>query len=317
MIKWGIIGLGKIALRFIEGLSYCKEGQLYAGASYTKEKRDFFHHQHPQALVYTTYDELLNDEQIDAVYIAVPHGLHYEWAQKALLKKKAVLCEKPATLTYQHTYELCELSRQHHVFFMEAMKTRFIPLIDDLKQMLKEGIIGDIVKIETSFCSDVAYNQKSYLFDAQQGGALYDVAIYNIATILDYIHAPIQDVQVHMERKYHVDVYDYVEVTFETGQKAIIEVAIDRMKDKTMIITGTKGIIRATPFYRPMEMIVEKEGLQQIYRKSYVYHNDFYGEIHEVHECLQQHCYESARMSHQDSLKCMALIEKIKESFHD
>lgn len=317
MIKWGVIGLGRIASRFMEGLSYCQDGYLYAGASYTQEKREQFHQKYPQALVFDNYDELLNHSDIDAVYIAVPHQMHYEWAKKALLNGKAVLCEKPATLSYQQTQELCELSQEHHTFFMEAMKTRFIPVIQDLKSLLNDGVIGDIERIETSFCSDVKYNEKSYLFDLQQGGALYDVGIYNIATILDYIHAPVSDINTYIERKYGVDAYDRIELVFETGQKAIVEVAIDRVKEKIMTIYGTKGKITATPFYRPTEFSVyDKNGQESVYFKAYIY-DDFYTEIQEVHQCIKQHHIQSQRMSHQDSLKCIALIEKIKESFYD
>ncbi len=315
MIKWGIIGLGRIATRFLKSLSYCEDGYVYAGASYTPSKREEFQQNFPQAIVYQSYDDLLADDQIDVVYIAIPHAFHYQWAKKALLKNKAVLCEKPASLSYDQTKELCHLSQQHHVFFMEGMKTRFIPLIHDLKKLLDEGIIGDIVSIETSFCSQVAFDPNSYLFDQIQGGAFYDVAIYNIASILDYLSYSVCDIETYVERASGVDVYDHIKVSFDTGQTAIIEVAIDRQKEKQMRIIGTQGTITATPFYRPIEIFIEQNGKTQIYQKPYVF-DDFYTEIQEVHRCLANHQYESSRMSHQDSLDCMVLMERIKEKMN-
>lgn len=317
MIHWGILGLGNIASRFMKGLSYSENGKLYAVASQTDFKRESFAKEHQDVKVYSSYDELLEDENIDAVYIALRHADHYHWAKEALLRNKAVLCEKPATLSYWQTKELCELSKKKHTFFMEAMKTRFIPLIDDIKDIIAKGTIGDVLRVETAFCSDVPYNEKSYLFDQIQGGALYDVAIYNIASILDYIDSPVCEVKTKCVKAYGVDAYDEVEVLFESGQTALIEVAIDRKKPKSMKIIGTKGTIHAEPFYRPTKAIVKfHNGESFTGEKPYIY-DDFYGEIEEVHKCIGYVQVESERMSHQDSLDCMKLIEMIKESMHD
>lgn len=315
MIRWGILGAGNIAKRFIKSLTHSQEGTLYAIASYTPSKRQELIKSYPNILIYDDYEKLLENPFVDAIYIAMRHGDHYQWAKRAMRKKKAVLCEKPATLSYQQTKELCDLSKQNQVFFMEGLKTRFIPLIDDIKIVLEQGIIGDILRIENAFCSDVSYNEKSYLFDKEQGGALYDVGIYNIATILDYIHSPIVKVESYIETAYDVDVHDVIELTFESGQTACIDIAIQMNKEKEMTITGTKGIMRATPFYRPEKATIELDnGTRQTLEKPYVY-DDFYTEIEEVHHCLKEHRIESLRMSHQDSLACIKTIEMIKESF--
>ena len=156
----------------MQGLAYFDDASLYAIASYTAKKREEFVHEHPDVIAYDDYHALLDDKNIDAVYIAMRHNDHYQWAKEALMKGKAVLCEKPATLSLNQTQELCYLAIQNHTFFMEAMKTRFIPLIDDIKKELDSGVIGDILNIETYFCSDVPYQPQHYLFDEKQGGAL-------------------------------------------------------------------------------------------------------------------------------------------------
>ena len=220
MIRWGILGAGNIAKRFIKSLAHSQKGMLYAMASYTFEKRQELMKSYSEVIVYDDYEKLLNDPLVDVVYIAMRHGDHYQWAKRAIEKKKAVLCEKPATLSYQQTKDLCDLSKQNRVFFMEGLKTRFIPLVEDIKKTLEQGVIGDILRIDNTFCSDVPYNEKSYLFDKEQGGALYDVGIYNIATILDYIHSPLMKVESHVEKAYGVDAHDVIELTFESGQTA-------------------------------------------------------------------------------------------------
>jgi len=314
MIHWGILGYGNIAQRFIKSLTYSEEGQLYAIATYSqcqKAKLD-----HPQICVYQQYQDLINDEQVDAIYIALRHDDHYHWAKEALLHNKAVLCEKPLTLSYQQTKELCELSKQKHTFLMEAMKTRFVPMMNEIKKIIDQGTLGQIQRIETSFCNDVPYHQNSYLFDQKQGGILYDCGIYNIETILDFIHAPIQDIKVQYEEKYGVDAYDVIELTFKTGQIALIECALDRQKEKTMKIICEQGIITTNPFYRPQEAVVHFHNGESFTGMKPYEHDDFYGEIAETHRCIAYILEESPRMTHQDSLDAIELIERIKEKMH-
>ncbi len=312
MIHWGIIGAGQIAHRFVKGLSYSQEGKLYAIASKTKQQEwiDLY----PDIVTYDNYDALLDDENVDVVYIATWHNTHYEWSKKALLKGKAVLCEKPATLSSKQTKELVTIARENKVFFMEAMKTRFVPAIYELQKVLQEGVIGDILKIENRFCYDMSgVANTRYLFDEKQGGILNDVGSYTIASLLNYIHSPIQDIQNNVTIDRGVDVHDRVTITFESGQIGFLEMAMDEMKSPLMTIIGTKGKITTQPFYRPTEFMIEVDG-QKSYTvfKDYIY-DDFYTEIEEVHQCLKNHQYESDKMSLQDSIDCIVLIEQIRE----
>lgn len=316
MIRWGVIGYGNIAKRFIRSLAKNMHGELYAIASRSGRGIDDLFKAYPNLHYYQDYQALINDKNVDAIYIAVPHESHYEWVKQALLSHKAVLCEKPATLSYQQTQELCELSKTHKTFFMEAMKTRFIPLIYDIKEMLQQGIIGNILRIETSFCNDVPYDEKSYLFDLKQGGILYDCGIYNIETIIDFIDSPLQDIKGEYTYQYGVDVYDSIELIFQSQQTALIECAMDRSKEKTMKIIGDKGMMIAIPFYRPQEVqVILHNGESKTYKKEYII-DDFYGEIEEVHRCIKSGTYESKRMSHADSLKAIKIIEMIKKLNH-
>lgn len=313
MIHWGVIGLGRIAGRFIQGLSYSEDGKLYGVASRTQEKRDEFLKDHPDVHMYSTYEDMLNDSEIDAVYIALRHQDHYHWAKEALLRNKAVLCEKPATLSYQQTKELTELSKQKHTFFMEAMKTRFIPMVNEIKKNIEDGVIGDVLRIETSFCGDTPYDQSSYLFESGQGGAWYDLAIYNIAMIQDIIKSPVKEIKVECQKEHGVDVYDKVGLLFESEQTALIECAIDRDLDKTMTIIGTKGYITTQPFYRPTSAVVTfNDGESYTGEIPYVF-DDFYGEIEAVHQSIAYIKEEHPRMSHQDSIECIKIIEMVKE----
>lgn len=307
MIRWGVIGAGKIAARFLDSLSHNTEGVFYAIASYTASKRDLYRDK--DCIVYDDYTALLDDENVDAVYIAIPHSSHYKWAYEALKRHKHVLCEKPATLSSKQTRELCELSKNNNVLFLEGMKSRFVPLIQKLYEMNKENKFGKIERIETSFCSGASYDETCYLYDLDQGGALYDVGIYNIAKIFDFIDSSIESIDGYVEFKDGIDYYDCIELKFENGATALIECAIDRTKSRDLKIVCEKGVVLATPFYRPEIAYFNDEVIEVPYIID-----DFYTEIDEVHQCIKNHQYESSRMTHNDSIKCIELIERIRES---
>ena len=314
MLKWGVLGYGNIAKRMIQSLQKSKNGELYAIASKSQYRQ--LKGQYPTLQIYNSYDALLDDENVDVVYIALPHGEHFHFAKKALNNGIAVLCEKPATLSYQHICELVKLSQDKQVFFMEAMKTRFIPLIDVLKEELDKGVIGHIQSIETSFCNHVPFNRKSYLFDEAQGGALYDVGIYGIAMIQDLLHAKLKSVKGYAKYNHKVDVDDEITMTFTSGQTGHIHISLEDAKEKIMTITGDKGTITVAPFYRPEQAFVKTNKGHYSLEKPYVV-DDFYGEIEAVHTCLKNHLIESPQMPHSDSCQCILWMEKIKESFHE
>ncbi len=315
MIQWGILGIGNIAGRFIKSLENSQQGVLYAAASYTPSKCEAFSKKYENVKVYHDYEELLNDEHVDAVYLAMRHSDHYRWAKKALQHHKAVLCEKPATLYKWQMEDLKQEAINNQTFFMEAMKTRFIPLIEDIKTCLDKKEIGDILSVETRFCYNRDYQEGHYLFDKQQGGILNDVGSYNIASTLDYIHSPLVSVDSKVQYRYGVDSHEKVTLVFENGQKAFLEMAMDEKKEPILEMIGTKGKILASPFYRPTEAtIIYQNGEKRVLEKPYVY-DDFFGEIEEVHRCLSEHLIESPRMSLQDSIDCVNLIEKIRLSF--
>lgn len=311
---WGIIGAGNIAHRFAKSLQNSSHGKLYAIASHTESKRNEFKKLYPQIITYYQYDDLLNDSEVDIVYIATWHNEHYQWAKKALLAHKAVLCEKPATLSLVQMKELANIAKQEKVFFMEAMKTRMIPAILELKNLLNQGVIGDIKKVENRFCYNISQAKNTrYLFDEEQGGILRDVGSYTILSLLDYIHAPVKSIQCQSEFQDKVDIHDRIEITFESGQLGYMEIAMNEKKSALMTIFGTKGQITCTPFYRPTKLTIHTNdgNIQNIY-KEYIY-DDFFTEIEEVHICLGQNLYESSKMSLEDSIRGIQLLEQIKE----
>ena len=316
MIKWGIIGLGNMAKRFAKSLSYTNEGELYAIASKTKDKRDSFYEKYNCDKIYEDYDELLNDEEIDAVYIALPHGLHKYWSIEALRHKKAVLCEKPVGLNSEEMKEIKKEALLNKTFFMEAMKTRFIPLISNIKEIIKNKEIGEITSIEANFCNHVTDIKKgSYLLDKKQGGALLDVGVYPLSFVMDMIDSQVSQVKSHMEiNEAEVDAYFEATLTFENGVIGTIEGAIDRNKERTAIIKGTKGYIEIPIYNRPDKVIVHFNDKKPYTIEEKLEFDDMYAEVKEVHDCLKELKLESKYLPLNESIRVMDVLDEIRKN---
>ena len=177
-MNWGIIGFGRIARKFVESSRYLKDHKIVAIGSKSLSKDDPLFIENSQVKIYRDYNELLEDENIDAVYIALPHKFHYEWVIKALNHHKAVLCEKPAVLSKNEMLAIKEAALKNQTFFLEALKTKMNVGLFHLKKDLP--LIGNIKSVEANFCSNCLSlrGTDSFLYDPKQGGALNDAVSY-------------------------------------------------------------------------------------------------------------------------------------------
>ena len=145
-IKWGIIGPGSIANNFADGLKGSYSGQLVSIASKNDDRRKNFGDKydiHPD-FRFDNYDDIINSEHIDAIYISTPHTLHAEWTIKAAGKGKHVLCEKPGAVNFKQTYEVIEKVKEAGVFYKEGFMYRCHPQIPALINLIKNKTIGNI-----------------------------------------------------------------------------------------------------------------------------------------------------------------------------
>lgn len=173
MINWGIIGAGRIAHRFAEGLSFESTASLLAISGRNQEKLEEFAKVYPCKKIYTDYQQIIDDEEIDAVYISLPNKYHYQWA------KKAVMCEKPAMIDLTQTKQIINIAKENKTLFMEAMKPRFVPMYHTILDIIKIKTIGEIEQIETEICFKLPnLNENISYLDQQTGGCLRDSGIY-------------------------------------------------------------------------------------------------------------------------------------------
>jgi len=178
-LRWGIIGTGRIAKIFADGIQRSETGELVAVGSRTKAKAKEFAKRHKAAQAHGSYEELIADKNVDVVYIATPHPQHHEWVIRATEAKKHVLCEKPLALHHDEAGAILQSAWENNVFFMEAYMYRCHPQIARMIELIRAGTIGDVKVIRASFGSAVPYDQNDRLFNrALGGGGILDIGGY-------------------------------------------------------------------------------------------------------------------------------------------
>ncbi|WP_339662682.1 Gfo/Idh/MocA family oxidoreductase [uncultured Polaribacter sp.] len=190
-IRWGIIGLGKIANKFATDLATIEDAELVAVASRSQEKSDEFAKKHNSKKAYNSYLDLAKDADVDAVYIATPHSFHKEHSILCLKNKKAVLCEKPFAMNLQEVEEMIAVAKENNVLLMEALWTYFLPHYTYVLESLKNEKFGKLLKLEADFGFSRAFDTNSRLFKKEVGGgSLLDIGIYPIFAALSTLGKP-------------------------------------------------------------------------------------------------------------------------------
>ena len=181
--NWGVIAPGRIAHRFAQGLAVIDDANLYAVASSDLSRAKAFADTYGGASkLYGNYDELIADPEVDAIYIANPHRYHYDCVERCLKAGKPVLCEKPLTVTANESERLIAIAETEGVFLMEALWSRFLPVWQQVKQWLDEGMIGDVKVISSTFGFKIPRASGDRLLNLDSaGGVLLDMGIYNVA----------------------------------------------------------------------------------------------------------------------------------------
>jgi len=181
-LSWGILGTGRIAGIFAKQLAQSKTGKLIAVGSRSQASADKFTAEYRVPRGYSTYEALLADSHVQAVYIATPHTSHAEWCLDAAAAGKHILCEKPLTLNHSEALRVVEAARKHDVFLMEAFMYRCHPQTARLIELLREKVIGEVRVIHASFGFHREFNPETRLFkNALGGGGILDVGCYTVS----------------------------------------------------------------------------------------------------------------------------------------
>ncbi len=313
--NWGIIGLGKIANKFAHDIKLVENANLLGVASRNIEKAEGFGAKYNAEYCYGSYDELLNNPNIDVVYIATPHAYHCDLAMAAMDKGKAVLCEKPFGMNRNEVEKMVLKSREKNVFLMEALWTRFIPATEKLLTLLDDGVIGDLKSVHADFGFEALYEPEKRLFNRTLGGgALLDIGIYPIFMSLLTMGVP-TDIKA-LATMYPTEVDSSCRMIFgyDNEQSALLDSTLLVNTPIECWLHGTNGSLRmSNPFHHTKEMSLYKDReLVKTYSHDFI-GLGYYHEIIEVHESLKKGLIESEKLPLSFSLELITIMDKVRE----
>ena len=243
-VQWGVLGYAGIARKqVLPALKNCPEAILYAIASRSREKREAAVEAFGFAKSYASYEALLEDPAVDAVYIPLPNLLHREWVIKAAQHKKHILCEKPLSLSAGDCNEMIRAAREHGVFLMEAFMYRFTNRTAKLKEILASGVLGDIRAVKSSyrFKMDSFETDNIRLNKDLAGGALHDVGCYPVNVIQMIMGASPVKVKALKDSYRGVDISLSAVLKYGNGVIATLDCGFDSQSCLLTEISGTRG----------------------------------------------------------------------------
>lgn len=181
-IRWGVIGPGSIAHKFAQDIQFTSSEKLTAVASRSEERAIAFAQHYGITFAFSDYQQLIESPEVDAIYIATPHNSHKELSAAALKAGKAVLCEKPITISASECRELMEIQKSTGNYLMEGLWTYFLPSIRKALDWYRDGKIGQLKDMQVSFGHPLPYDPHSRIYAKElAGGVLLDMGIYPIA----------------------------------------------------------------------------------------------------------------------------------------
>lgn len=254
-VRWGIMGTANIAVwGMIPGMKQASNCELYAIAGRDITKAESFRDRFGFTKAYGTYDELLDDPEVTAVYIPLPNNLHCPWVIKALRKGKHVLCEKPLGLNSTKVRQMFQAAEENNVFLSEAYAYLHSPYIRSLRETVSSGIIGEVDYIETAFITQ-GYKEDFRLHKELGGGAMYDLGCYCTTMIMSLIDSEPEYVKANAEfSDSGVDLMTSAVMRFCNGARASFNVGMifgeeSNSRFDRLYIHGSEGSIRSDVEY--------------------------------------------------------------------
>lgn len=314
--RWGIIGCGLIAFKFFQALENTGEGHVVAAASKSIRRAQRLGKKLGIEPVYGSYAEMIEREQLDAVYIANTHNFHYESAKLCFEHELPVLIEKAFTRNEAEAEELIDIAGMHKFFLMEAMWTRFNPATVRVRELLAEGAIGDVQSLKAAFCTKMPPSMKTMPWNRMYnprlaGGALLDLGVYTLAYARMVFGSRPERISgsakmawtgVDKTSEYHLD--------YGGGHRADLITSFIEERPRDAIITGTRGIIKVPCFPGADRLVVTRPGSApetiQCAPAGFEY------EIREFHRCLREGLIESPGMTHRETLEVIQTADALR-----
>lgn len=315
-IRWGILGTGGIANTFAKGVSVLPDAELVAVGSRKQETADVFANKYNIPHRHASYEALAHDPDVDAIYVCTPHPMHKDAVMVSLKGGKAVLCEKPFTLNAAEALEMITYARQHNLFLMEAMWTRFLPVMGKVRELVAQGVIGDVRAVMADFGFRTDFNPSSRLLAPELGGgALLDVGVYVTSfasMVLGGKVAP-RIVSLADLGQTGVDEQSAFILGYPQGRLAMLFCAVRTESPHEAIVMGENGRIKVhAQFYHSTRLTLSVRGKEdQVIDVPYE-GNGFNYEIAEVMRCLRAGKLESDILPLDETLAIMQTLDAIR-----
>lgn len=297
-VRWGVVGPGRIASKVVRDFPHVPGAEVVAVASRSAERAAAFAAEHGIARSHGSYRAIVDDDGVDVLYIATPHPQHRAVALAALRSGKAVLVEKAFTVTPAATREIVAVAAETGLFAMEAMWTRFQPLIVRVQQLIADGALGEVQAVQADLGvrhptdpTDRFYNP------AVGGGALFDLGVYPISFAQMVLGIP-DSVTAHgVLDQSGVDVEEAVQLGFPDGRSASLFSSLRCATPGQARIFGTAGWIDVLPrFHHPDTVVLHRTGHDPMEITLPRTGAGYTHELVEVTECVAAGRSESAIM---------------------
>ncbi|MDZ7266345.1 MAG: Gfo/Idh/MocA family oxidoreductase [candidate division KSB1 bacterium] len=316
-IRWGILSTGRIAQAFAQSLAVLPDAQLHAVGSRRAAAAEAFGARFNVPRRHASYAALAADEEVEVIYIGTPHSLHAENCLLCLQAGKAVLCEKPFTINAAEAETVIQFARHQRRFLMEAMWTRFLPAVVQVREWLAEGMIGEPRLLLADFGFRAEFDPASRLFAPELGGgALLDVGIYPLALAAMIFGPPQRLASMAHLGPTGVDEQCGMILGYDGGALALLAAANRSETPKEATIIGSAGRITLhAPFFKTTRVTLARHGRpEQTVQAPYESFGYQY-EAAEVMACLRAGRLESEIMPLDESLQLMQTMDEIRRQW--
>jgi predicted dehydrogenase len=312
--NWGILSTGGIAQAFVDDLSKAEGHKVVAVGSRSIDKAQKFASTITDAIAYGSYDELVADKNVDAIYVATPHPMHEEHSLLAMNAGKPVLCEKPFAMTAKQAQSMFDASRTNGVALLEAMWTRYLPHIAIVREILSSNILGQIQTVEADHGQRLADRGVDRLVDPNLGGgALLDLGIYPISFAHLVLGSPAHITARAVMTDRGVDAQTSAIFDYNNGAQAIINTTMIAQTPCRAVVSGLLGRLEIDrTFYNPASMrVVLSDGTTSEYPNSYSGHG-LREQAIEMARVVRAGLLESPLMPHQETISVMNSMDEIR-----
>lgn len=316
-LRWGVVATGNIAAKVTEDIGRLEDAVLQAVSSrYEDSAMEFAERFGFGSAWFDTerakgYHQLVNDPEVDVVYVAAPHAQHYEISRAALLAGKHVLCEKSLTINAREAEDLIGIASSRGLFLMEAVWTRFLPCVNRIWEILSSGELGDVHWVQADLGFPAPVNPAGRLWNPEAGGgALLDLTVYPLTLAVGALGFPERVLAVGALTDDGVDQQNALLLTYPSGAAAQLMSSLVSSGSSTATISGSTGWLRTgAPLHNPVELTVSPQAGEPRVERFPQVGNGYTYELREVTRCIQSGLPESPTMSWEHSLQTMRLFD--------